>query len=50
MTNQSLGNRLRAARQKAGSILGTVALTALLLLSLLFLMGQTFNPFIYFRF
>ena len=34
----------------AGEILEAVALTAIFLLSLLFLMGQTYNPFIYFRF
>ena len=33
-----------------GEILGAVALTAIFLLSILFLMGQTYNPFIYFRF
>ena len=33
-----------------GEILGTLALTLILLLSVLFLMGQTYNPFIYFRF
>ena len=33
-----------------GEVLGAVALTAIFLLSLLFLMGQTYNPFIYFRF
>ncbi|MBR3929601.1 MAG: MBOAT family protein [Clostridia bacterium] len=30
--------------------LGTVALTAILILSVLFLVGESFNPFIYFRF
>ena len=34
----------------AGEILGAVALTVIFLLSILFLMGQTYNPFIYFRF
>ena len=34
----------------AGGLLGAVARTAIFLLSLLFLMGQTYNPFIYFRF
>ena len=33
-----------------GEVLGSLALTAIFLLSLLFLMGQTYNPFIYFRF
>ena len=33
-----------------GEVLGAVALTAIFLLSILFLMGQTYNPFIYFRF
>jgi alginate O-acetyltransferase complex protein AlgI len=33
-----------------GAVLGAVALTAIFLLSILFLMGQTYNPFIYFRF
>jgi len=33
-----------------GEILGAAALTGIFLLSLLFLMGQTYNPFIYFRF
>ena len=34
----------------AGEVLGAVSLTAIFLLSILFLMGQTYNPFIYFRF
>ena len=34
----------------AGEVLGAAALTAIFLLSILFLMGQTYNPFIYFRF
>ena len=33
-----------------GEVLGAAALTAVFLLSILFLMGQTYNPFIYFRF
>ena len=33
-----------------GEVLGAIALTAIFLLSILFLMGQTYNPFIYFRF
>ncbi len=33
-----------------GEVLGAAALTVIFLLSLLFLMGQTYNPFIYFRF
>ena len=33
-----------------GEVLEAVALTVIFLLSLLFLMGQTYNPFIYFRF
>ncbi len=33
-----------------GEILGAAALTVIFLLSILFLMGQTYNPFIYFRF
>ena len=33
-----------------GEVLGAAALTAIFLLSILFLMGQTYNPFIYFRF
>ena len=33
-----------------GEVLGAAALTGIFLLSLLFLMGQTYNPFIYFRF
>lgn len=36
--------------EKTGSVLGTVVLTAVLALSLLFLIGQSYNPFIYFRF
>ena len=37
-------------RKAVGNTLGTVAATALLVLSLVFLIGQTYNPFIYFRF
>ena len=37
-------------RQRTGHVLGLIALSALLVLSILFLLGQTFNPFIYFRF
>ena len=33
-----------------GGILGTATLSVLLVLSLIFLLGQTYNPFIYFRF
>lgn len=36
--------------ERAGSVLGAVTLTVLLLLSMLFLIGQSYNPFIYFRF
>ena len=36
--------------KKLGRVLGTVGLSALLVLSLLFLVGQSYNPFIYFRF
>ena len=35
---------------RTGSVLGAITLTALLLLSMLFLIGQSYNPFIYFRF
>lgn len=37
-------------RQRVGHVLGLVALTGLLALSIVFLLGQTYNPFIYFRF
>ena len=37
-------------RKRIGDVLATVAATGLLVLSVLFLMGQTYNPFIYFRF
>ncbi len=33
-----------------GEVLGATALTVIFLLSILLLMGQTYNPFIYFRF
>ena len=33
-----------------GEVIGAVGLTVIFLLSILFLMGQTYNPFIYFRF
>ena len=33
-----------------GELLGALALTAMFVLSILFLLGQTYNPFIYFRF
>ena len=36
--------------EKVGTVLGYVALTALLCLSVIQLLGQTYNPFIYFRF
>ncbi len=36
--------------QKAAAILQPVALSAVFLLSLMFLIGQSYNPFIYFRF
>lgn len=37
-------------RQRVGHVLGLIALTGLLALSIVFLLGQTYNPFIYFRF
>ena len=37
-------------RKRIGDTLGTVAATGLLVLSVIFLIGQTYNPFIYFRF
>ena len=37
-------------RELVGEILGAVTLTALFVVSLIFLLGQTYNPFIYFRF
>ena len=37
-------------RQRVGHVLGLAALTGLLALSIIFLLGQTYNPFIYFRF
>ena len=37
-------------RKRVGDVLATVAATGLLVLSVVFLMGQTYNPFIYFRF
>ncbi len=37
-------------RALVGEILGAVTLTALFVVSLIFLLGQTYNPFIYFRF
>ena len=37
-------------RKRVGDVLATVAATGLLILSVVFLMGQTYNPFIYFRF
>ena len=37
-------------RQRFGHVLGLIALTGLLVLSIVFLLGQTYNPFIYFRF
>ena len=47
---KGLFSRVHRGVSTAGEILGAVALTAIFLLSLLFLMGQTYNPFIYFRF
>lgn len=46
-------NRLFSATKKSrriGHVLGLIALSGLLVLSVLFLLGQTYNPFIYFRF
>ena len=37
-------------RRRVFDALATVAATGLLALSVVFLMGQTYNPFIYFRF
>ena len=37
-------------RAVLGEVLGAVTLTALFVVSLIFLLGQTYNPFIYFRF
>ena len=37
-------------RSRIGNVLATALATGLLALSILFLMGQTYNPFIYFRF
>lgn len=37
-------------RKRIGDVIATVLVTGLLVLSVLFLMGQTYNPFIYFRF
>lgn len=37
-------------RRRVWDMLGTVAATGLLVLSVIFLIGQTYNPFIYFRF
>ncbi len=37
-------------RKRVGDVLGTVAASGLLILSIVFLIGQTYNPFIYFRF
>lgn len=36
--------------ERVGNIVGTVILTMVLVLSLLFLIGESYNPFIYFRF
>ncbi|MCK5129195.1 MAG: MBOAT family protein [Clostridiales bacterium] len=36
--------------EKTGNIVGTILLTLVLVLSLLFLVGESYNPFIYFRF
>ena len=36
--------------RRTGHILGLILLTAVLVLSIVFLLGQTYNPFIYFRF
>lgn len=36
--------------EKAGVVAATIALTAVLVLSILFLVAQSYNPFIYFRF
>ena len=37
-------------RERIGNVLASVAATGLLILSVVFLLGQTYNPFIYFRF
>ncbi len=38
------------AIERTSEVLSTVALTALLVLSVVFIVGQSYNPFIYFRF
>ena len=47
---KSLFSRGSKGLSAGGEALGALALTAIFLLSILFLMGQTYNPFIYFRF
>jgi len=36
--------------KRAGIIISTVLLTGVLILSIMFLVGESYNPFIYFRF